>query len=164
MSKYLALLLGIGGGVLGSQAPGFTLQYMQNLAGRVDQLEESVAEFDAAVGRYGFTRQQALEECAVAEGLLDALCDGYEKTVRDYMELSTHLEELRATSDIQRPVMLVTSHKPQIVDSVMEEFKPAVPTTTDGAVYAAGGLAGIWAVFSAIWALLSTPFRRRREA
>lgn len=164
MGKFLALILGIAGGLLGSQAPGFTLQYMQNLAGRVDQLEQIVEEFDAGIARYGFTREDALEECSVAEGLLDALCDGYEVTVREYLELKEHLEKLRAASDFMRPIELAQDYKPEIGDSVMEEFKPAVPTTTDGAAYAGGGLVGVWGVFSAIWAAISAPFRRRQEA
>ncbi|GGC96050.1 DUF2937 family protein [Aquisalinus flavus] len=164
MGKFLALVIGIAGGLLGSQAPGFTLQYMQDLSGRVAQLKDLVEEFDAGIARYGYTRDQALRECTDADGLLDALCDGYEVTVRDYLDLSTHLEELRATSDYERPILLARTYRENIVDSVMEEFKPAVPTTADGAAYAGGGLAGFWAIFSGIWALITAPFRRRAEA
>lgn len=163
MGKFLALVLAIGGALLGSQAPGFTLQYMQNLAGRVAELRPIVEDFDAGIARYGYTREQALAECAQAAGLLDALCEGYETTIRRYMMLSEHLDALEAASDLERPVVLAASYMPDIADSTLDQFKPAVPTTVDGAAYAGGGLAGIWGVFSAIWALITMPFRGRGD-
>ena len=53
MGRFLAFLLGIAGALVGSQGPGFTLQYMQNLQGRVDELTSIVEDFDTQVASRG---------------------------------------------------------------------------------------------------------------
>ncbi|MEL7201353.1 MAG: DUF2937 family protein, partial [Pseudomonadota bacterium] len=68
MGRFFATILAIAAGLAGSQAPGFTLQYMQNLTGRVDELRPTVEQFDANVGQYGYTRARAMEECGNADG------------------------------------------------------------------------------------------------
>ena len=144
MSKLFAVILGLAGGVLGSQAPAFTLQYMQNLTGRIAELRPIVEEFEANVAQYGYTRETAMAECASASGLLDALCSTYESAVERYASLSIHYAELQEAGEYMRPVTLARTQLPDITQSVYEEFKPAVPTTADGAAYAGGGAAGVW--------------------
>jgi hypothetical protein len=158
MGRFLALLLGIAGAALGSQAPGFTLQYMQNLAGRIDELRPIVEQFDADVLAYGYTREQALIECDISTGLLEALCGGYATTIRRFEELTLHMAELEAAGDYVRPLILARSFKRDIIDSVMEEFKPAVPVTVDGAVYAGGGFAVLWGAASFLFGVIGSMF------
>lgn len=163
VGRFLAFAAGVAGAVAGSQAPGFTLQYMQNLAGRIDELEPIVAQFDADVGRHGYSRSQALAECETAEGLLDALCEGYDTTVRRYELLTAHYAELDAAGDYARPVLLMRSYATnavvrEIAMSVKEEYKPAVPTTLDGAAYAGGGFAVAWGALSFVFGLLGGIF------
>jgi len=158
MGRFLAIVIAIIGGVAGSQAPGFTLQYMQNLTGRVDELRPRVEEFDTNVSRYGYTRARALDECQLADGLLDALCDGYASIVKRYEELQAHLDSLRAATSIERPLVLARSYKRDIVDSTLTEYKPAVPTTVDGAVYGGGGFVGLWLVASILFGVLGSLF------
>lgn len=162
MARFFAVLFGIAGALLGSQAPGFTLQYMQNLAGRVHELQPIVAQFDAAVGARGYTRQSALDDCVRASGLLDALCGGYVSTVRRYETLSAHYDALKAASDLARPLVLARSYQRDIAQSVLSEFKPAVPTTTDGAIYAGGGFAVLWGGLSLLFGVVGSMFGMRR--
>ena len=161
MTRFLAFLLGVAGAVGASQAPGFTLQYMQNLNGRIDELRPLVEKFDADVGRFGYTRAQAMAECREATGLLNALCDSYRSTVVRYEELSAHYAELTIVSDYMQPVTLAKTHKQDIVESVMEEFEPAVPSTMTGAAYAGGGFVVFWLLASVLFAIITAPFRRR---
>ena len=60
--RFVALLAGIAGAVAASQAPAFTGQYRQNLAGRVAELEIIVARFDENISRIGYDRSRALDE------------------------------------------------------------------------------------------------------
>ncbi|MEE2690124.1 MAG: DUF2937 family protein [Pseudomonadota bacterium] len=159
IGRFLAVVLGLAGAGLGSQAPGFTLQYMQNLAGRVDELKPIVEQFDADVGRYGYTRESALAECASATGLLDALCGGYATTIERYEILLAHLGELKAAGPYVRPLLVArgAADNPvirDIAESVATEFRPAVPATLDGAAYAGGGFAVIWGALSFVFGLL----------
>lgn len=163
MSKFLAMLLAIAGGLLGSQAPSFTLQYMQNLNGRVDELKPLVEKFDTDVAAYGYSREQALKECATASGLLDALCGSYAETIERYEILSQHLTALQQAPELKRPIILAQSYQRDIVDSVVEEFKPAIPTTVDGAAYGGGGFLGTWIIGSIFFGILGAPFSRRTD-
>lgn len=158
MGRFLAFLLGVAGALIASQAPSFTLQYMQNLQGRVDELRPIVEKYDADVAVYGYTREQALQECETATQLLDALCNGYETTVDRYELLSSHLAELSAASDLVRPLILAKSQLRDITISVYEQFKPAVPTTIDGAVYAGGGFIVFWGLSSALFGIIGGMF------
>ena len=161
MGRFLAFLFGIAGAVGASQAPGFTVQYMQNLSGRVAELRPLVEEFEANISRFGYDRARAMAECETATGLLDALCSNYEVVVQRYEDLVAHRTELEAQSDYMRPVMLARTFRQDIAEDVKENFEPAVPTTTTGAVYAGGGFASFWLAFSILWAIITAPFRHR---
>jgi len=154
VGRLLAFLLGIAGAVLGSQGPGFTLQYMQNLQGRVDELRPIVEEFDGNIAAYGYSREQALGECKTAAGLLDALCKSYVSAVERYEILTAHMAELEAASETVRPLVLARTQMRDISTSVYEQFKPAIPATVDGVIYAGGGFAVLWGGSSFLFGLL----------
>ena len=158
VGRFLAFILGVAGALIGSQAPGFTLQYMQNLQGRIDELKPIVEEFDANVSSYGYTRDTAMAECAGADGLLDALCQTYVTTVKRYELLTAHIAELNAASDFVRPLVLAKTQMRDITDSVREQFEPAIPATAHGAIFAAGGFAVLWGGASFIFGLLGAMF------
>ncbi|PQA88396.1 DUF2937 family protein [Hyphococcus luteus] len=164
MGRFLAFLLGIAGAVIGSQGPGFTLQYMQNLQGQITSLEKAVGEFDANIAQYGYTRARALDECRSADGLLDALCGGYVAQVERYELLTAHMAELEAVSDTVRPLILARKQMPDITNSAYKQFKPAVPATIDGVIYAGGGFALLWGGASFLFWLLGGMFGARRYA
>jgi hypothetical protein len=131
---------------------------MQNLAGRIDELRPIVEQFDADVSAYGYTRSAALIECESSTGLLEALCGGYATTIRRFEELTLHLAELEAAGDLARPLVLLQRVKPDIAESVMEEFKPAIPVTADGFIYAGGGFAVIWGALSFLFGAIGSMF------
>jgi Protein of unknown function (DUF2937) len=158
VGRFLAFILGLGGALIASQGPGFTLQYMQNLQGRIDELRPIVEEFDANVGEYGYSRDQALSECRTATGLLDALCQTYVDSVKRYELLSAHLAELDAAGDYVRPLVLAKTQMSDISQSVYKQFEPTIPATVHGAIYAAGGFAVLWGGSSFLFGLLGAMF------
>lgn len=164
VGRLLAFVLGIAGALVGSQAPGFTLQYMQNLQGRIDELRPIVEEFDANVAGYGYTRASAVNECNRAEGLLDALCQTYVSTVERYELLTDHLQTLEAAGDYVRPLILAKTQMKDITQSVYKQFEPAIPATVHGAVYAGGGFAVVWGGASFLFGLLGAMTGGRRYA
>ena len=158
--RFIAIIMGLAGAAAASQAPGFTLQYMQNLNGRIDELRPIVEQFDRDVSAYGYTREQAMAECATADGLLDALCNGYETTIKRYELLTAHYAELTAASDYKRPIVLARSYQQDIVESVYEEFEPAIPVTPHGFVYAGGAFFLFWGIPTFIFGLFGGGGRR----
>lgn len=164
MGRFLAFLLGIAGVVLGSQAPGFTLQYMQNLQGQIDSLKVTVEEFDANVGAYGYSRERAVSECGGATGLLDALCDTYVSAVERYEILTAHMTSLEAVDATVRPLILARTQIRDVTVSTYEQYKPAVPATVDGLIYGGGGFAVLWGGASFLFGLLGAAFGVGRRA
>jgi hypothetical protein len=127
---------------------------MQNLQGQITALESVVEEFDGNIAQYGYSREQALGECSTAAGLLDALCRTYVSAVKRYEVLVAHKAQLDAASDTVRPLVLARTQMSDITSSVYEEFKPAIPATTDGVIYAGGGFAVLWGGASFLFGLL----------
>ena len=110
---YASILFGVLGALLISQLPGFTLQYMHNLNGRLDEIRPIIQEFEADLVPYNYTVETALEECQISEGLLDALCDSFAEIAMRYDILLAHYEMLQAQTDYQRPIVLAsgTAHR-----------------------------------------------------
>jgi hypothetical protein len=162
LGRLLAIIVGIGAAIGASQGPGFTLQYMQNLTGRIDELRPIVEQFDADVGKYGYTRQAAMAECETADGLLDALCSSYETVVARFEALSSHFNELSAASDYVRPLVLARSYRTpmvrEIAESVYSVFEPAIPATPVGFAYGGGGFVVGWGLLSFVFGLLGAMF------
>jgi Protein of unknown function (DUF2937) len=154
LDRWLCLLTGVAGAVLASQLPGYTLQYMQNLRGRLDELEPMVREFELDVMQYNYTIDEALLECATASGFLDALCNSFESTVVRYEDLHAHYYMLAATSDYKRPFALMGSVKEDIAKSVAMEFEPAIPANDQGFVYALVGFLLLSGVVTVLFNLL----------
>ena len=164
MGRFIAFLLGVAGAVLASQGPGFTLQYMQNLQGRLDELETIVEQRDADVAAYGYTRTTAVAECRTATDLLEAMCDGYVRDVDRLAFLTSHMAALNAATDYTRPLILARSFDRDIAMSVKTQFEPAIPATVHGAIYAAGGYAVAWGASAFLFGLLGAMFGGRRYA
>ena len=160
---YLNILVGILGAVLVSQLPGFTLQYMHNLNGRLDELEPIVEELRFDIAVYNYTVETALVECDTAGGLLDAFCETFEEILIRYQELLDHYNDLESTSPYIRPFRLLKTIHQDIAESVMEEFEPAVPTSDSGLVYAGVGFLVFWVGIQVLFCACGRMCRRRRS-
>lgn len=158
MGRLLAFILGIAGAVIASQGPGFTLQYMQNVQGRVDELTTIVEAQEEDLREKNYTRETAMNECRTATDLLDAFCSNYRMAVERLEYLSAHLAELESATDYVRPLILARSYDRDIARSVKEQFEPAVPATLHGAVYAGGGFAVAWGIPLLIFSILGGMF------
>ncbi len=162
MGRFLAFVLGVAGALIASQGPGFTLQYMQNLEGRVSELTSIVEAQEAEIRDHGYTRETAMAECREAADLLDAFCSNYRMAVERLEYLTAHLAELNGATDYVRPLILARSYDRDIALSVQEQFEPAVPTTLHGAAYAGGGFIVAWGLPLLIFSILGGMFGGRR--
>ena len=158
MGRFLAFILGVAGALIASQGPGFTLQYMQNLQGRVDELTVIVQSHDANVSEHGYSREEAMVECREAVDLLEAMCANYRMAVERLEYLNAHLAELEAATDYVRPLILARTYDRDIALSVREQFEPAVPATIHGAIYAAGGFVVAWGLPLLIFSIIGGIF------
>ncbi|MBB4658566.1 DUF2937 family protein [Parvularcula dongshanensis] len=162
IGRLLAFVVGAAGAVAASQAPGFTLQYMQNLEGRVAELRTVIDRFDAEIVRIGYDRASALEECETATRLLGVFCRGINADIARYERLSAHQARLVSAEDWVRPLVLARSPERDVTESTLDQFEPALPVTPVGFGYAGGGFVLAWLAASAVFGVLGAAFRPRR--
>lgn len=160
MRRALNVAGGVALGLALSQFPEFSQQYAQRLGGAVDELHAIVTEFDAAAAREGLSRDEALVRY---EDNADTFIAGRGTdmgiTIARYERLSSHLSVLESAGPLGRLTGLAQYYDPQIGARAFEAYKPGVPVTTEGFVYAGVGILAGYGIV----ALLTAPLRRRRN-
>lgn len=158
MIRIIALVAGIGGACVTSQAPEFTQQYQQRLAGQVDALTSVVIDFDASALAAGLGREEALREMDGAPFLVARQAD-MRRTFARHAVLSETLSVLRTATPLQRLAMPMRYADGPTFSATWADFAPAVPLSIVGGVSAlVGGLIGWLAGFSLL-SLCAWPFR-----
>lgn len=163
MGRFLAMVFGALGAVAFSQAPEFTQQYMQNLAGRVAALTEVVERFDEDAARSNLTRGQAMQLCLAddqPEGTMS--CLGRAGDIQAYEEYRAQFTAINEAGEWQKPIFLARNYDKSIFDDTRQNYKPAVPTTLAGGGYAAAGFALFWGIAATVFGFIGGLFGRDR--
>ncbi|MFD1942303.1 DUF2937 family protein [Paradevosia shaoguanensis] len=162
MRRALGVLGGLCLGVALSQFPEYAQQYTQRLGGAVDELKVITEEFDASALSGGLTRQQALDRyVASADAFLKDRGVSMERTFGRYDHLRLALEQVQGADALERLRNLPDYLDSEIGSRTLENFKPAVPVTAEGFLYAGAGFLAGYLVVSALVSLVTLPFRRR---
>lgn len=165
MLKRLVCIIGalLGGATL-SQAPEYTQQYSQRLAGAVDELSAIIAQFDADAAAFGLTREEGLERYAASpDEFLAERSISMSAVFERHERLSTQLSELREAPPLTRLFKVAQYFDTDVGAAALEDFGPALPLTLEGFAH---GLAGLALGFILFWLLATAtaaPFRRRRN-
>lgn len=159
--RALTLAGGITGAAGLSQFPEFSQQYAQRLGGAVDELSRVVAEFDADAAGVGMTRDMALSELANGGDLGAARAETMARSIERHERLSADLKALEGAGPFTRAYLAARMTDRDVAQRAMENFKPAVPATFEGAVFAGVGFLFGLLVLGALFAILKWPFRRR---
>lgn len=162
--RAITLAGGLTGAAGLSQFPEFSQQYIQRLGGAVDELTRVVAEFDADAAALGLSRGEALGQLAQGGSFGAERARTMEETIARQERLSTDLAALRDASPFLRASQPVRFADSEIASRTYEDFKPAVPLTVEGVVFAGAGFFAGFVVIGALLAVLRLPFRRRRAA
>jgi hypothetical protein len=151
-------------GGLFSQAPEFQQQYRQRLGGALDEVRREIDRFDLDARAVGVTPDVAIERLRTnpdeiarrrAAAELDLIARG--------ARLTRQQRVFETESVIGRLTTLAADYDPDLAVGTWKAFRPAVPTTLDGAAAALFGT-GI-GLFLVILARLTGrglrwPFRR----
>ncbi len=154
---------GIAGAVALSQFPEFSQQYLQRLSGAVDELRLVTAAFDLTARASGLSREAALAEIggtAFTDDLranMAAHFDRYERLEADYQALS-------GVDPLSRLARFWHFRDVDLARRTWEDFRPAMPVSTDGLIFAGIGFGAGWVLIAGLLGLLARPFRRRRFA
>jgi len=147
------------GAVVCAQAPEFFQQYLQRLGGHLAEASRQLAAFEAAAKAAGKPWAQFVGDTLANS---DAGLAQLGATMRDSAsrvdDLAAAHAALLNASVWSRPWAFVSHFDVEIARATAAIFRPAVPTTTEGAVYAAIGMA----VAFSLWHFgVQLPLRRR---
>ena len=158
IARALALGAGLTGAAGVSQFPEYSQQYMQRLGGAVDELSRFMDEFDADAASLDLSREAALVDLAKGGEMGAARADTMVKTMERHARFSSDLDDMQCLGPFSRAKYAARFTDGELAGRVWENFKPAMPVTFEGAVFASIGFLGGLALFSALIWLLRLPF------
>jgi DUF2937 family protein len=159
-------ILCVTGAVLFSQFPEFMQQYLQRLEGHLDEARLVVARFKDAAAQSGMSLDQLLAGASQnpdpSMGKLGAVV---RVSLARVDELSGADAALRGATVWTRPFVFFSHMDAGIARATLSIYKPAVPTTAEGILYAAVGIVFILALYhGAVRAPISRHLRRKAAA
>ncbi|MDR1282247.1 MAG: DUF2937 family protein [Opitutaceae bacterium] len=151
-----------------SQGPEFMQQYLQRLGGHLDEARRHLRQFVDTAKSAGISLDQLVERTGGAHA--DPALAGLGQVIvdtRERVEVLTVAEQaLRDASLWERPFVFVRYLDWQIAEGTWGVYKPAVPTTVEGLVYAGVGLLLALGLYLGISGAIGKGvgrWRRRRE-
>ena len=144
LDRVLCLL----GAVGFCQLPEFIQQYLQRLGGRLDEARRQLAQFEAVAAQSKLTLQQFIERTSANTDTAVARLGGVmQDAINRVAELSSAETAIRNASIWEKPFVFFSHLDRSIAGATLEVYKPAVPTTTEGLIYAAAGMITILCVY-----------------
>lgn len=156
--RALSLVTGLTGAAGVSQFPEYSQQYMQRLGGAVDELARVLDDFDADAASLDMSREAALVDLAQGGQMGAARAETMVATIDRHDRLSRDLETMQTLGPFSRARHAARFTDAELAGRVWENYKPAMPVTFEGAVFAAVGFLGGLGLFSALLWCLSLPF------
>jgi hypothetical protein len=162
MDRFLCVV----GAASFTQVPEFIQQYLQRLGGHLDEARRQVE---------GFTQIAALSKLTTAE-LIERTAKNPDEAVarlslvmREAIERVEHLTAadaaIRNASPWTKPFVFLANLDVDIVGATWSIYRPAMPTTLEGLVYAGFGILAIWGLYYGLIRYpLAALFNRRRLA
>jgi hypothetical protein len=134
-------VLCVAGAVIFSQIPEFMQQYLQRLGGHLDEAKRQLLQFRHVAEQSGLTLDRLISQTVANHDAAVAKLGGVmtDAVVRVDTLQSAH-DALLHASLWTRPFVFARHLDHEIARGVADVFKPAVPTTLEGLVYAAIGM------------------------
>lgn len=129
------------GAIAFCQLPEFIQQYLQRLGGRLDEARLQLAKFEEIARQSNLALPQFIERTAAnADAAVAKLGGVMQDTLDRVTELSSAETALRDASLWEKPFVFFAHLDPSIARATLEIYRPAVPTTAEGAIYALSGI------------------------
>lgn len=139
MGELVKISGGVGLGVLLSQFPEYSQQYVQRLGGAVDELKTVVSDFDTSAQATGSTRETALASMAQGDEFLQRRGDDMGRTIDRYGYLDESYAILRDAGAYERLAYVRRFGDAQIAKNAFADFQPAIPLSIEALVLLFGG-------------------------
>ena len=162
-SKSLTIGAAIAGLAALSQAPEYAQQYRQRIGGAIDELRTVVTDFDNDAAASGMSRDGALDEMMrSSERFPRDRGESMMRTITRFDALSEQKFAMDNAHPVTRPLFVLRYPDTQVMQGAWEDFEPAVPLTTSGAIY--GGIGALIAAILARFGIGTTRVARKRRA
>ncbi|HEU5079217.1 MAG TPA: DUF2937 family protein [Opitutaceae bacterium] len=162
---FLDRILCVAGAVVFSQAPEFMQQYLQRLGGHVDEARRQVTQYRTVAEQSNLTLDQFIAQTSKNSDAAVAKLGGvmHEATAR-LQELQDAQNALLHAPVFTRPIVFAQHFDKEIAHATWSIFKPAVPATIEGVVYAFVGLFLILAIYHLVIRVpVRTAYHRARR-
>ncbi len=141
-------LLCVLGAVLFSQLPEFIQQYLQRLGGHLDEARRQLDQFREVAAKSGLTLEQLTAQTqANTEATVARLGHLMHDTADRVYVLANADAAIRHASILTRPFVFLRHVDLSIARGTWSIFRPAVPTTIEGMLYAGLGVLIILALY-----------------
>jgi len=136
------------GAVVFSQIPEFMQQYLQRLGGHLDEARRQLLHFQQAAAQSGLSLDGLIgHTTANADPAVAKLSEVMTEAVTRVDTLATAQAAMQGASLWSRPFVFLRQADPAIARGTWAIFKPAVPTTVEGLVYALFGMLVLIAIY-----------------
>lgn len=174
--KFGRVLLGMSDGVLDrvlcvigtvafSQIPEFMQQYLQRLGGHLDEARRQLGQFHNAAGQSGITLDRLIAQTSSnPDTAVAKLGSVMTESVARVDELQAAQNAILTASIWERPFVFLRNVDSEIARATWQIFKPAIPTTVEGLIYAAIGMLVLLVIYHAGVRFPITRIARRRHA
>jgi DUF2937 family protein len=156
-------ILCVVGAVLFSQAPEFMQQYLQRLEGHLDEARLTLGKFTEAAAQSGMTLNQLVAGAGQNPDPSMQKVGGVIQGAADRVdELAAADAALRGASAWTRPFVFAGHVDWGIARATWAIYRPAVPTTAEGFMYAGVGIVVVLALYhGAVRAPIAAHYRRK---
>jgi hypothetical protein len=139
--KILDRVVCVAGAVSFSQLPEFMQQYLQRLGGHLAEARLHLREFEQAASQSGRTLEQlAGASRASADAAVARLGGVMQATAERVADLAAAEQAIREATPWGRPWAFLHHLDFGIASDTWAVFKPAVPATCEGLIYAVAGM------------------------
>lgn len=148
LEKVLDRVLCAAGAMLGAQLPEFMQQYLQRLGGHLDEARRQLAAFAAVARQNGLTLEQYMARLSDNVDPVAAKTGGVIRVLAARVDQLAGAETaLRHASGWTRPWIFLHQLDREIASGTWAVFRPAMPVTMEGLIYAAIGLLLIFTLY-----------------
>ncbi len=151
----------LAGALLLAQFPQFYSQYLQRLGGHLEEMRRTVAAYEEAAAAAGLSLERYVEEHLISDSeVFTSSGQIIASLVERLAKLEQSCEALLQASPFSRWLVFLSEADWAITSETWRSFTPGVPTTLEGAAYAAAGLLLGWGAYVLLRTGAKPLFRR----
>ncbi|MFW2543414.1 DUF2937 family protein [Primorskyibacter sp. 2E107] len=163
MLRALALAGGVSGAAGLSQFPEYSQQYTQRLGGAVDELSRQIVRYERDAATVGLTLDGLVTQLGTEGPLSSVQAGNIRADIARHARLLADLDALKSAGPFMRAKLATHLGDRDVARRALQTFKPAMPVTFEGAVFAGTGFLAGWLGISALVAFLAGGFSSLRR-